>query len=279
MKRFIAILLSAMLFVLFGACSKEETETKKERRMTEATTVAETSSNAVTIKPSPDKYTWYIKNYVGKNCAMLGYTSISEDRFDRYGEALLKLIFVSSDGNFVDITSDESLKEWVVIGQDIEPNTELKLVFQKDSNGEEYSNLIDSQTYEEIVLTVKKVGSSDNGSKTFVKINASPDKYTWYIRDYVGRNLASCGYVSMGGDFRAAYGDATIKFVIVTEDGTFVDPEDAVALQSYVVTGQNIQPNTKLDLVYMKDSDGEEYSNLIESQNIEEIELYVKKIT
>lgn len=36
----------------------------------------------ITIKTSPDKYTWYIKNYVGKNCASFGYTSLSGNRMD-----------------------------------------------------------------------------------------------------------------------------------------------------------------------------------------------------
>ena len=34
----------------------------------------------IIIKESPDKYTWYIKDYVGKDCASFGYTSISDRR-------------------------------------------------------------------------------------------------------------------------------------------------------------------------------------------------------
>ena len=41
--------------------------------------------DSVTIKQSPDKYTWYIRNYVGKNCASFGYTSMGGDRMDHYG--------------------------------------------------------------------------------------------------------------------------------------------------------------------------------------------------
>ena len=37
-------------------------------------------------------------------------------------------------------------------------------------------------------------------------INASPDKYTWYIQDYVGRNAAGFGYTSLGGDRMDHYG-------------------------------------------------------------------------
>lgn len=112
-----------------------------------------------------------------------------------------------------------------------------------------------------------------------VEIKPSPDKYTWYIADYTGRNLAACGYTSMGGDFLDAYGAATVNLIIVTDNGTFVDPKDENALKNYVVTGQSIAPNTELKLVFDKDSKGNEYDNLVESQNIEEIELYVKQIS
>ena len=74
------------------------------------------------------------------------------------------------------------------------------------------------------------------------------------------------------------YGEGLIKINIVANDGTFVDPEDTESLKNYVVTGQSVAPNTELKLVFDKDSDGVEYSNLVESQNIEEIELYVKRL-
>ena len=32
-----------------------------------------------------------------------------------------------------------------------------------------------------------------------VEVKQSPDKYTWYIKDYVGKNVAAFGYTSMGG--------------------------------------------------------------------------------
>lgn len=280
MKKLITVIISVILLVSLNACNKVDVETKHdERKKSETTTITENTVESITIKSSPDKYTWYVKNYVGKNCAMIGYTSMGGDRMDHYGAGYLELVFVNADGKYIDISSEEKLKDWVVIEQDIEPNAELKFTFQKDSEGKEYSNLIESQSYEEIVLTVKKVGTTENKMKSFTKINASPDKYTYYIRDYVGRNLTSCGYTSMGGDLRAAYGGANIKFAIVADNGEYIDPTDGDVLKNYVVTSQNIQPNTKLELVYMKDSEGKEYSNLVETQNIEEIELYVKKIS
>ena len=63
----------------------------------------------------------------------------------------------------------------------------------------------------------------------------------------------------------------------MADDGSYVDISDET-LRKYVVTGQNLEPNTELKLEYSKDESGAEYSNLVESQNISEIELYVSMI-
>lgn len=82
----------------------------------------------------------------------------------------------------------------------------------------------------------------------------------------------------MAGDFRDTYSDGTVKFVIVTDDGSFVDVSDEEALKKYIVIDQNIEPNTEFKLEYSQDETGVEYSNLVSSQNINEIELYVSSI-
>lgn len=210
--------------------------------------------------------------------ASFGYTSLGGDRRDSYGVASLALILVTEDGSYIDIEDEDLLKEYVVTAQDLVPNTELKLTFMKDSNGEEYSNLVEYQNYENIVLGVKKIGDSSEGPQELMVINPSPDKYTWYIRNYIGRNLATCGYVSLGGDFRDSYGSSSLKLVIIADDGSYIDPEDIESLQNFVVKNQNITPNTELKLEFMKKSDGSEYDNLVDNQSIEEIELYVSRI-
>ena len=172
----------------------------------------------------------------------------------------------------------QDLKQYVVTAQSYAPNTELKYVFDTDEAGNEYENLVQSQNIEEIVLCVKKVGSSEETSLGLTEITPSPDKYTWYIRDYSGRNLASCGYLSMGGDRMDHYGAGYIKFVIVSDDGSFIDPEDTELLKNYVITGQSVSPNTELKYVFSTDSEGNEYDNLVQSQNIEEIEITVKPV-
>lgn len=128
------------------------------------------------------------------------------------------------------------------------------------------------------MLAVKEVGSLGGGKLGLTEITVSPDKYTWYVRDYVGRNLASCGYLALAGDDRDAYGAGTVVFVINSDDGNYIDVSDKETLKKYVVTGQNVSPNTGIKMEVLKDGNGEEYSNLVGNQSVEEIELSVSPI-
>ena len=274
-KKWLAVLLGIVMILTLVACGNNRSEETSDNQSSDDMV----NDTNIVINTSPDKYTWYIKNYVGKNCASIGYTAMSGKRMDTYGEGLVELVLVSPDGSYVDVESEDILKEYSVVKQNIAPNTVLKLVFDKDSEGNEYDNLVASQSYEEIVLCVKKNSEKEQKTVDLTEIKPSPDKYTWYIADYVGRNLASCGYTSMGGDLMHKYGEGIIELIIVADDGSFVDPEDTETLKNYVVTGQSIAPNTELKLTFDKDSDGVEYDNLVESQNIEEIELTVKRLS
>lgn len=276
MKKTITLFLAfAMLFSL-AACSAERSpvqDMESHSVVNEEPSTNAPSSN-VEIKTSPDKYTWYIKNYVGKNMASIGYTSMGGDRMDTYGNAYIRLALVATNGDYVDIENEDVLRNWVVVAQSILPNTELKLSYQLDSDGNEYDNLISHQSIEEILLAVAPIGENAD-IPALTTINVSPDRYTAYIYDYVGRTLAQCGYVSMAGKLMQQYGSAYVHLAVYAEDGSFVDIQDADTLKNYVVTRQSISPNTELKMVYSKDSDGNEYDNLIDTQNIEEIELYV----
>ncbi len=252
-------------------------ESSAEGSEAETTASESEQHEEAVVQQSPDKYTWYIKDYVGKNVASFGYTSMGGDRMDHYGEGYIKLVLMTEDGSYVDIDNEDELKNYVVTAQNLKPNTELKYIFEKDENGDEYDSLVEYQNIEEIVLAVKEVGS-DIPAKELTEITVSPDQYTWYIRDYVGRNLNFCGYASLGGQLRDAYGASTIVFVIIPDDGTYIEPEDEETLKNYVVTKQSVEPNSELKLELMKDENGEEYGNMVESQNIEEIELYVSPI-
>ncbi len=232
----------------------------------------------VEIKPSPDKYTWYIKDYVGKNAASFGYTSFSKDRMDRYGAAVVKIVFVAKDGTYVDISDEEVLKKYVVTAQNIEPNTEMKLSYMKDSRGREIDYFAAYQSIETIVLAVKEKGDKDKEVQKLTAIKPSPDKYTWYINDYVGRNLLTCGYTAFGGTRRDSYGNCSLELIINSTDGAFIDCEDPEVLKQYVVISQDIPPNTELKLEYLKLSNGEETENIVSSKNIADISLTVTPI-
>lgn len=274
---------TSMLFI--NGCSGEKTlavdvgkQAASENDNAEKKAVSDSAKHQpVQIKTSPDKYTWYIKDYVGKNVAAFGYTSLDGNRRDTYGGGTLKVVLVNDDGNYIDVSNDEDLKNYVVTSQNVEPNTELKFTFQKDESGKEYDNLVDYQNIDEVVLYVTKVGSKST-SKELTKINSSPDKYTWYVKDYVGRNLKACGYVALNGSFRDAYGYGTVGFVITPDDGSYVEIGEGETLKNYIVVGQSVEPNSEIKLEFMKDNNGQEYDNLVNSQNINEIELYVSPI-
>lgn len=51
------------------------------------------TDESITIKNSPDKYTWYIKNYVGKNCASIGYTSMGAIAWTTTEQAILSWLW------------------------------------------------------------------------------------------------------------------------------------------------------------------------------------------
>lgn len=145
--------------VLFKKISdSQEIGALQTDKITETVTNEKTSTTSATVRVSPDKYTWYIKNYVGKNCASVGYTSMGGDRMDKYGDAPVKLIFTSEDGAYIDPEDKDSLKNYVVTAQNIAPDTEMKLTYKKSDDGKEYG-LIETQSIEEIELTVKPIGN------------------------------------------------------------------------------------------------------------------------
>lgn len=279
MKKNYMLILAFIMVILMTACSQNIKQDDTKKNEDETKTETEISKHKeVTIKTSPDKYTWYVKDYVGKNLASFGYTSLGGDRMDHYGEGYIELALINQSGKYIDIENEDELKKYYVAAQNLEPNTEIKYTFQKDAEGNDENGLISSQTVEEILLYVKEVGNTDDTEISLTPIQTAPDAYTYYIRDYVGRNLEECGYLSLAGDFRDAYGAATVKFVLIPDDGSYIDPTDEEQLKNYKVTEQNIAPNTEINFTLQKDSNGEEYDNLTENQNIEEVELHLSLV-
>lgn len=284
-KTLVIIGLASSLALAISGCSAPaqtgSTVAQNEAQKTE-------SSAPVKIKSSDDPHIQYVKNYVGMNARQVGYTALDEMRHDRYGNGTLKIVFVTPDGSHIDLGSDENdwddsaLQDWKVVSQNLKPNTEFTYTFTSDSDGEdsdgEDTSLVSTQTVDEIVLSLAKVGSTTNKSADLTKINPATDKYTYFIKDYVGRNLADCGYLSLANTFNDSYGPTYIKFDIVSEDGAYIDPTDSSALASYVVVSQNVAPNSEIKLVYSTDSNGEESSNLVSSKSIDSVALTVKKI-
>lgn len=284
-KTLVIIGLASSLALAISGCSAPaqtgSTVAQNEAQKTE-------SSAPIKIKSSDDPHIQYVKNYVGMNARQVGYTALDAMRHDRYGDGTLKIVFVTPDGSHIDLGSDENdwddsdLQDWKVVSQNLKPNTEFTYTFTSDSDGEdsdgEDTSLVSTQTVDEIVLSLAKVGSTTNKSANLTKINPATDKYTYFIKDYVGRNLADCGYLSLANTFNDSYGPTYIKFDIVSEDGAYIDPTDSSALASYVVVSQNVAPNSEIKLVYSTDSNGEESSNLVSSKSIDSVALTVKKI-
>ena len=283
MKRFAILAGTAACVLALSACNGVSQEGATldggsvQRESASAQAEEEPSQQPVVVKNSPDKYTWYIKNYAGMNAASVGYTALDGSRRDSYGAGTVRIVFKTADGSYVDCASEEQLQEYRVIAQDLAPNTELKYTFSVDENGEEYDNLVNGQNYDEVVLAVSKVGSNEPAPELTV-IQSSPDRYTRYVKDYVGRNLTTCGYYSLGGTYNDHYGQGYVKFDIVPDDGSYIDPEDTAALSQYVVTSQSVEPNTAIQMTFMTDSEGKEYDNLVQTQSLESITLAVSKV-
>ena len=106
------------------------------------------------IEPTLDKHIYHIRDYTGRNAAAIGETYASECT-DKYGPADLKIVFTSEDGSYIDTEDINVLKQYIVTGQDLEPNKELIIEYLTDNKGKEYGNLISSQNYEEINLKVR----------------------------------------------------------------------------------------------------------------------------
>ena len=155
MRRIPIVVTTLIMTLLMAACGQTviENNTVKDSGTKDEIPKHE----EVTIKTSPDKYTWYVKDYVGKNLASFGYTSIGGKRMDHYGDGYVELALINQSGKYIDIENEDELKEYYVAAQNLEPNTEIKYTFQKDEEGNEEDGLISSQTVEEAIkLSVKE---------------------------------------------------------------------------------------------------------------------------
>lgn len=290
MKKVLSAVFAGVIALSLGACGKAgqekpvQTETlpnaaRQSSPAVSAATESEPTTTAevhdyVEIQISPDKYTWYLKDYYGKNLASFGYTAMGGFRADSYGDGYIHFAFLTPSGEYVDIQDEQDLSKWRVIGQSLAPNTEIKFVYEREEDGTESDSWVEYQNIQEVVLALAPVGKSID-VPSLTPILPSPDPHTEYVRDYVGRNLSQCGYVAMSGKLTQQYGNAYVHLIVNTDDGSFVDIQDEDALKNYVVTHQSIAPNSEIRFSFEKDSSGMELLDEVHDQSIEEIDLNV----
>lgn len=178
MKKITSILTATIMCCTFAGCSSSENdrngiaketvlttsfETSVSNETTETTTVASstkitTAGTTVHIpeaqKESPDKFTYYLKDYVGRNCSAIGYTSLSGERMEKYGDGVIKFNFIATDGSYIDVEDEELLKKYVVTGQSVKPNTEIKLTY---STSEGWEWMVERQNIEDIDLYISSI--------------------------------------------------------------------------------------------------------------------------
>lgn len=126
-----------------------------------------------------------------------------------------------------------------------------------------------------LIVILVSGGSSKTDEKRPLTTKTSSDKYTWYIKDYVGRNASSVCTYRTNKECMDNYGKGAVTINFITEDGSNINSDN---ISKYRVTDQNIDPDTELKLEFKKSSSGKEYENLIESQSIEEIDVNVERI-
>ncbi len=230
-------------------------------------------SKDVQTDTSKGIYSFEIRNYVGKNLASVGKIH-GKSLIDEYGYGNVKIVLVTENGFLVPYNDEELKRQYMVIAQSINPGSTITVVHERDNNGKPYSNLVDYQSYDEIVLYIAPVGSQSN-----IPDNKQPeptlDRHIYHIRNYVGRNAASFGSNNSSSRLDE-YGPAKIKLVFTTEDGSFVNSSDINTLKNYIVIDQDVPFNTELKIQYQTDDRGREYDYLIAYQSCEEINLTVR---
>ena len=224
--------------------------------------------------PNEGIFCYPVRDYTGRNAASIGKTTWKY-RIDDYGDAELRIVFVTENGIFVDPQNEEQLQGYIVYAQSIAPNTNLIAVTDRYSDGDP-SSTIDYQSHEEIVLYVRPIADPNPSAPSITAINMSTDRRTYFLRNYVGRNAASIGTTSSSKRVDI-YGHGEVRIVFTTVDGTYLDTTSIAMLRQYVVISQSVAPNSTLTYTYSTYSDGEE-TNTVKYQNYTEINLTVQRL-
>lgn len=221
-----------------------------------------------------------IRDYCGMNLAACGkYSTFYGEYQDTYGNGYVKLSVITEDSIYIAPDDIDTMEQYIVVQQSIKPETTITFQFAKERDGDYGKTTQMYRSFDEIVLYVQKRTGSTSGfyeNAALVPINESPDEYTYYIRDYTGRNLASCGtYYNYSGVFRDDYGAGVIVLNIISDDATYFHLDRIEQLREYVIIGQGTAPNTEVKFTF------DEYIPSLWSftgSSIQIIDVYVKRL-
>ena len=120
--------------------------------------------------------------------------------------------------------------------------------FQQE-NSLEVTGMADSITQYVLFSTDAAYKINAISNTNTVEDDATREIQTVEVNNYVGYSLSSCGYTSMGGDRRDYYGDETVVLIMVSSDGTYIDPNDTDQLDRYTVVAQWPESGRKFTIV------------------------------
>lgn len=221
-----------------------------------------------------------IKNYCGKNLAACGtFSSFYKEYQDNYGNGYVKLSIITEDGIYISTDDIDTMEQYIVVQQSIQSETSISFQFAKEKGGDYGRTTQMYRSFDEIVLFVKPLTANTSkfdGEISFVPVTESPDKNTYFVRDYSGRNLAACGtYSSFYGDFRDDYGAGQITLNIISDDGTYLHLDRIEQLREYVIVKQGTLPNTEVKFTF------DEYVPSLRSftgSSLASIDVYVTRL-
>ena len=135
--------------------------------------------------------------------------------------------------------------------------------------------------YEIGSLSIPKMEQVSNHSSPTISEDAYTDDlegiYTYQIRNYVGKNVASVGKMS-GDQLIDEYSSGEVRITLVTQDGMLVLQNDEKTKKGYTVVDQSVAAGSNIAVVHLRDSRGKPYSNLVDYQSVEEILLYIAPV-
>lgn len=111
--------------------------------------------NIIAISPTQDRRTYHIRDYMGRNAASVGFYN-GNKRYETYGPGKIEIVFSTKDGTYLDTSKNNLLEQYVVIDQDIDPNTKLTYTFYDHPDGE-ISNVVEYQSHKVLNVLVEKI--------------------------------------------------------------------------------------------------------------------------